>query len=351
TRYAYDNLLYIVAGEIVPRVTGQPWGNFVDERIMQPLEMKRCFAGPVPKGQMKNIAAPHGEVDGQLMVIERSRIGSRPPMSAAAGGIVCSLSDMLIWVKTQLARGMDPAGSPLFSRQRSEEMWTPETWNGVSDRDYELHGTHFSAYGLGWRLRDVHGYLEVSHTGTLAGMLSAVVLIPELDIGVVYLSNGSASDARSAVTLAVTRSFMPVPERDWIATVKETRRLREERRAENNADGLMTITEPAPGAVLENPSRYTGRFTDPWFGEASISLRNGKLFWSAKKSAKLSGEMTYLRDESFLLRWTDRTVEMDAVVQFELDKAGKAQHMRMNRVIEDTERSLDFEDLNFTRID
>ena len=349
TEYAYDNLMYIVAGEIVPRVTGSPWGKFVDERIMGKLDLKRCFAGVIPGKKMKNVAAPHGIIEGQLQVIERSRIGMTPPMSAAAGGIVCSLSDMLVWVETQLAQGLTPDGNTLFSPERNRELWKPHTWNGVSDRDYELHGTHFSAYGLGWRLRDVHGYKEVSHTGTLAGMLSSVVMVPELRLGVVYLSNGSESDARSSVTTTLVRSFMPVEQRDWIETYKEISRERKESRKEEKEISRELLV-PSPDTESPDPDRFTGHYRDPWFGDVVVSLQKGQLFWAAEKSLKLKGAMTYLRDNTFLLLWADRTVEMDALVHFQLDQQGNVTGMLMNRIDEKTERSLDFEDLRLSRV-
>ena len=103
--YAYDNLMYIVAGELIARASGMRWGEWVEQRLMQPAGMRRCFADRVPKRQMKNLAAPHAVIDGQLAVVERNRIRSQPPVSAPAGGIVCSLEDMLAWVTVQLNRG------------------------------------------------------------------------------------------------------------------------------------------------------------------------------------------------------------------------------------------------------
>lgn len=347
TEYAYDNLLYIVAGEIIPRVTGQAWGQFVDKRIMKPLGMKRCFAGPIPKRKMKNIAAPHGMVEGKMLVIERSRIGVKPPVSAAAGGIVCSLSDMLIWVKTQLGKGTSPTGVEVFSSERNQELWRPETWRGVSDRDYELHETHFSAYGLGWRLRDVHGYKEVSHTGSLAGMLSYVVLVPELNLGVVLLSNGSNSDARSAVMSTIVRSFMPVEQRDWIETYKEFTRLKREKQ---QALEKVVETVSTSGEDVPDLKKYKGRYRDQWFGDVTINEQGGRLTFAAEKSPKLSGPISFLSDNMFIVRWTDRTVEMDAFIWFEYNDAGEVMSMFMNREFPLQERGLDFEDLKLSKI-
>jgi len=350
TEYAYDNLLYIVAGEVISRVAGQSWGQFVDQRIMQPLGMKRCFAGDIPNREMTNVAAPHGLVEGRLEVIERSRIVQKPPTSAAAGGIVCGLSDMLVWTQTQLNRGTSPAGFELFSLERNRELWRPETWREVSDRDAQLYGTHFSAYGLGWRLRDVHGYKEVSHTGSLAGMHSYVVLVPELDLGVVVLSNGSNSAARSAVTTAIVHSFMPAESRDWIDTYVEFERLeRAEKRTGADDKGIPLTSGEA--TLVRDAGRYTGLYRDPWFGDVHITEENGGMKLEAAKSAKLSGPMQYLGDDTFIVRWTDRTVEVDAVVRFEVDESGDLNSMLMNREFEDMERSLDFQDLHFVKVE
>ena len=200
--YNYDNVLYIVAGEIVPRVTGQPFEAFVDERIMRPLGMDRCFMGEIPEAERHNLAAPHGDIDGEMTVIERSRINGQPSLYAAAGGVVCSLDDMLAWVRLQLGRGTSPDGVQVFSAARSREMWSPENSWGVSPRNYEWHRTHFNGYGLGWRLSDVHGFREVSHTGSLAGMRAWTLMLPELELGIVVLSNGSSSSARTAIPAA-----------------------------------------------------------------------------------------------------------------------------------------------------
>ena len=105
TEYAYDNLLYIVAGELIPAVSGMSWEAFVAQRLIAALGKGRCFAGRIPADEMNNLAAAHGVVEGRLQVIERSRIVADTVVYAAAGGVRCSLGAMLGWVRTQLNRG------------------------------------------------------------------------------------------------------------------------------------------------------------------------------------------------------------------------------------------------------
>jgi CubicO group peptidase (beta-lactamase class C family) len=347
TRYAYDNLLYIVAGDIIPHVTAMSWGEFVEKRIMRPAGMKHCFADQIPKKEMHNIAAPHGMIEGRLSVIERSRIPAQPTISAAAGGVICSVDDMLTWVRTQLQHGTTPAGHEIFSAAQSAEMWKPQMLLDVSERDYELNRTHFKAYGLGWRLADVHGFKEVSHTGTLAGMKSYVVMLPELELGVVLLTNGSSSAARSSVMNTIVRSFMPVEPVDWIQIALD------ESEAEKQADeAAAPAAEPQEEAAVPccvpDVLRFTGVYRDPWFGDVSIVLEDGQLVFSAYKSPKLKGVLNHHDGNRFVIRWIDRTLEADAYVLFEAQPDGQVTAISMTKL---DDGDFDFEDLRLTRVE
>lgn len=290
------------------------------------------------------MAAPHGVIEGQLSVIERGRIPVQPPISAAAGGIVCSLGDMMTWVRTQLKRGMTPGGDRLFSVTQSREMWKPQMLLNVSERDYKMNRTHFKAYGLGWRLADVHGFKQVSHTGTLSGMRSYVVMIPELDLRVVLLTNGSSSEARSTVMNTIVRSFMPVEQVDWIQMVLDEKEL---------AGQVETVKKdkpviPTESTGLSDLSRFTGRYRDPWFGDITIRLEDGHLVFSAVKSPKLLGQLHHLEGDRFVVRWIDRTLEADAYVLFERDRNDRIASISMTKM---DDGDYDFEDLNLTRIE
>ena len=348
--YNYDNVLYIVAGEIVPRVTGQAFEVFVDERIMKPLGMDRCFMGAIPKGEMHNLAAPHGEIEGELAVIERSRIHGEPALYAAAGGVVCSLDDMLRWVAMQLGQGTSPDGVQVFSAARSGEMWRPAVSWGVTPRNYEWHRTHFNGYGLGWRLSDVHGYKEVSHTGSLAGMRAWTLMLPELDLGIVVLSNGSSSSARNAVMQTIKYAYLPAGQRDWVAVYEEL-----DARVELEAE-VTQAAETAgftPGVVEARPlQNYAGLYRDAWFGDATVTVTDGVLTFAAANSPKLAGPLEHVTADTFVARWPDRSVGMDAWLKFEFDRHGKLLRLRMNRVFDDPEATVDyFEHLDFRPVD
>ena len=300
---------------------------------------------------MRNLATPHGVIEGELSVIERGRIPRQPPISAAAGGVICSLDDMLTWVRTQLNHGTTGDGVELFSARQSREMWQPVTLRSVSERDLELNRTHFKAYGLGWRLADVHGFKEVSHTGSVAGMRSYVVMIPELDLGVVLLSNGSSSASRVAVMNTIVRSYMPVEQVDWIQLVLDEQEA--EKLASQQPEGSGVETDE-PAKITDGPCQASelallaGRYRDPWFGDVIIALEDGQLVFSADRSPKLKGPLSHYEGNRFFIRWPDRSLEADAWIEFEMAENGPAFAISMSKM---DGGDYDFEDLDFTRVE
>jgi len=293
------------------------------------LGMQRCFAGRIPDREMVNVAAPHARVEGQWTVIERNRTPAEPTKFAPAGGVVCSLGDMLTWVKLQLGRGQVPGGPALFGEAQSRRMWSPNNWLGVGAQAAEWHGTHFSAYGLGWRLRDVHGFQEVGHTGSLDGMRAQVLMLPELELGIVVLVNGSSSDARDAVAYTIEQAFLAAEPRDWVETLRAASE-------EDPAPAAVVAAAPeqAPERVRSQPlplSQYAGRYADPWFGEVGVRLDGDKLQFSSLRSPQLSGPLEHVSGDIFLARWGDRSMDMDAWVRFHQDEAGGVTSMSLKR--------------------
>ena len=181
SRYAYDNVLYIAAGEIVPAVTGKSWDDFIKERILTPLGMTESGTSIAFLSSTSDVAAPHGVERGQLQVVPRDSIDNTGP----AGGIVSNVSDMAKWLLCRLDSGRY-AGGRLFSERQARVMWAGQTILPIGDPPPPLAALRpsFSEYGLGWFLRDYRGRKVVAHTGGLAGMTSQVMLVPGERLGV-----------------------------------------------------------------------------------------------------------------------------------------------------------------------
>lgn len=347
TKYDYDNNLYIVAGEVIARISGMSWEDFIEKRIMQPLNMTSSAAA-FSRIKNKSLAIdPHAMVNGKVEAISN-------PISEqanAAGGIWSNLTDMCKWVIMQLNDGKYGEGlsKQLFSKQVHDEMWTPQTIIPVRNV-YIPYKTQFTAYGLGWVLSDVKGYKQAAHTGGLAGIVTQVLLIPELKLGIIVLTNQQVSLAFTAISNTIKDSYLGIPKDDWIM-------LYHKRFAAGQADAKKITDDVWKAIEIQQHSNttkpdlqlFTGTYTDQWFGDVTITLKNDKLWFNAKRSLKLSGEMMAYKGNTFIVKWNDRSMDADAYVMFSLDMDGKASGIKMKPISPLTDFSFDFQDLDLKR--
>jgi hypothetical protein len=190
----------------------------------------------------------------------------------------------------------------------------------------------------------------------LAGMKSYMVLIPELELGVVLLTNGSSSAARSSVMNTIVRSFLPVEQVDWVQLLADEMRVQEENRlmADRLAEETAEVDKETMQKETRQPclspelSQFTGRYRDPWFGDISIELEDGQLVFSSDKSPKFKGRLRHHDGNRFVVRWIDRTLEADAYVLFEQRGSGPVSGISMTKM---DDGDFDFEDLVLTRIE
>src|SRR5690606_7735398 len=160
------NLLYIVAGEAVARVSGQSFDDYITENFFKPLKMDRSLLS------IPDIKADGNRIDGHAPVNGKLELTADTftQISTPAAGIFASINDMSTWVQTLLNDGKygEKLQDSLFSTKTLNEMWSPQTLIKSGKGPYN---THFSAYGLGWFLSDVNGYFQVTHTGGLIGIV------------------------------------------------------------------------------------------------------------------------------------------------------------------------------------
>ena len=211
SRYAYDNTLYIVAGEVAAAVGGAPFDELLRREVFAPLGMDDCRIGEWQTARARSIAAAHVRRDGTWIARRDGEVVADMPM-AAAGGVRCGLDDMLRWVRAWLEPGTVHAGRgddarPWLSSRQREAAWTAHMPMPLSQRMRDWNRSHYSAYGYGWRLSDVDGTAKVAHTGTLSGMYSAVTLLPELDVGYVILIHADAGEARTVLEQSLGKIF------------------------------------------------------------------------------------------------------------------------------------------------
>lgn len=355
--YAYDNLLYIVAGEIIPAVTGMSWQTFIQKRIFEPLDMTHCYASDVAKKHLQDIAQPHGIIAGELSIIKRKKLAGIESVSAAAGGIQCSISDMLKWANVFLNQGKYGNSKQLFSQKQHTQMWSAQTIMPISNKAKRWDNSHFSSYGLGWRMNDVNGYLRVHHSGSLSGMYSYVSFFPELDVGIVILTNQQSSRARNALMYSLMKSYLPLSfqERksgkkiDWFQEMLKG--FKPPIAATNNNDvNQVKSKHPLFAMNDKEVNSLTGVYLDPWLGEFTIEKDRNKLVMSSKRMVSLTGELTKFGENSYAVTWFDRGLEADVYAIFSRNASGEIVTMKLEPQSKSIDFSYDFQDLLFRKI-
>src|SRR5690606_10324893 len=178
-KYHYNNNMFIVAGEVLARVSGMSWEEFIVNRIFKPVGMNSSYPSWSRVPRPANIIEAHAPVNGKVVQIPHDWNNT----ANAAGGIMSNITDLSKWVIMQLNEGVTADGKQLFSKKQQKEMWRIQTPTTVSSSN--PYASNFSGYGLGWVLTDVKGKLQVGHTGGLIGTVTQVTLIPEMKLGII----------------------------------------------------------------------------------------------------------------------------------------------------------------------
>jgi CubicO group peptidase (beta-lactamase class C family) len=345
SQYDYDNLMFIVAGDIVTRVSGMPYEDFIESRIMKPLGMTETADSWYRLKSKKNIIDGHAPVGDKLVPVGLSF----SEVANAAGGIYSNVTDMSKWVIAQINDGKygDNLEKSLFSKAVHTEMWTPQTLIKGSSP----YNTHFSSYGLGWFLSDVNGYLQASHTGGLAGIVTQVTIIPELKLGIIVLTNQQSGAAFNAVTNSIKDGYFGIKGKDRIKQYNDAR-LASEKKANEITEKIwadIAVQEKAAKGKIALAG-VQGTYKDPWFGKVTIAEKNGGLYYTSANSPKLQGKMYFYKGNTFIVKWNERSLDADAYVTFSLDYNAKPNGYKLEAISPLTDFSFDFQDLDFKRV-
>lgn len=347
--YAYDNILYMVAGQLIEEVTGQTWEDYIAEHIFAKAGMSDSTAASEPRFAAENRAFPHARMNGGLrgagdqeMLDERDELGRT---AAPAGGLALSARDMATWLKIQLAHGKMPNGERLFSEQSSKEMWTPVVLQPIGDLPPSLAAAqpNFDTYALGWDVSDYRGVKIVSHGGAVFGFQTVVAMIPGKDVGFAIMINSEDGQVLRGMMSELLDHYLDAPKADWPEKWAAFRQQRIEIGLE-----LLKSAQAKPAKV--GPSRsldaYAGEYVDPWYGKIVVGRDKQGLTIDFTSTPRMNGRLEHYQYDSFVTNLTDKAIE-PAVVTFSLDAEGAVDRVTMKPLSPIADFSYDYQDLLF----
>ena len=347
--YAYDNVLYMVAGQLIEAVTGQRWEDYVREHVLMPAGMTHSTSDSEPRFADADRAFPHARTHAAVRGVgalqglnERDELGRS---AAPAGGLAISAGDMAKWLTLQLAHGRLPGGDRLFSEAAHEEMWKPVIMQPIASRSAALKPTEpmFDTYALGWEVKDYRGTRIVSHGGAVFGFQSVVVLIPDKNIGFAIEINSEDGEILLGLMYELLDHYLGFRANDWPA--KFAAYKQERLAAAMNAVTATQTSHAKVGPSLPLDS-YAGLFADPWYGNIEITRREGSLAIDFKSTPRMSGPLEHWQYDTFVTHFDDPTIE-PAYVTFNLDAEGHIARITLKPVSPVADFSYDYQDLLF----
>jgi CubicO group peptidase (beta-lactamase class C family) len=342
--YAYDNVLYLVAGELIEAVSGKSWEEFVKTRILDKVGMSDSdvrHSGATAGG---NVAGTHAEVNDTVRPVPPFASDNTNP----TGGIMSGAADMARWVMVQLDSGRVADGSRLFSPASARQLWREVTPTPTGDPPggmpqlAHLRPT-MSGYALGLGVRDYRGHILRQHTGDLPGYVSKLAMIPDLRLGVVVLTNQESGLAFESIVYPVLDYYIGAKSPDYLGLFQQIRQKNREklREAAQKASAARDSTS-GPSLPL---AQYAGTYRDPWYGDVVVGAEGKGLTIRFTRTPVLVGDLEHWQHDTFLARWRDRTLRADAYATFSLNPDGTVERLKLVPASEDVDFSFDFQDL------
>jgi len=311
--YSYQNIMYLVAGQVIEKVSGIPWEQFVTERLFRPLGMRNTFATHAATAAYANRSSSHYEVEGKTTVIPEMTADPIAP----AGSVWSSANDIAKWIAFMLGN-TTVNGKQLLKPESYQMLVRPQIVvpPGQFYPTVALTKPHWTTYSLGWFNHDYRGDMVVFHTGSLAGRTAIIGLIPDKKFGIYIFGNTDHAEVRHALMYKAfdVFAFGDNEGRDWS---KEMKTL---------YDGIAQRNRQAAAAALSRrtlntqPSRplasYAGKYADQFYGEIVIKLTDGKL--RLELSPQRRATLEHWHYETFRTNWDQRWLGQ-GMVSFQLD--------------------------------
>ncbi len=308
--YGYCNSCYLTAGEVIPKVTGQPWEVYVYDSLIKAVGMNNTHALSAGISQRPNVALPYTtNYSGTLQTVPFDSWDNLAP----AASIVSNVNDLAKWLMVQLdsgkINGQQVIPWPVLQKSRDVSIIT-------SSRKSPVYPIHFRGYGLGVGVADYNGRQVYSHTGGAAGMVSGVAFIPEERLGIAILTNNDNQNFFELLRYQVMDAYLDVP-----FVNRSHQQL-----AAFNRDMQKQLTEIKTWESRTNKTKpslsydaYTGEYHNQLYGKLTITQNAGKLKLKFHSHNNLTARMEYMDNDEWLMKYDNIEYGIFAI-KFKSDK-------------------------------
>jgi CubicO group peptidase (beta-lactamase class C family) len=306
-QFQYRNVMFLAAGELIPRVIGASWDDYVTTTLFKPLGMDRTTTRLADIENEANVAQPHLiDYAGNLLPIHYRNIENVGP----AGSILSTARSMGNWVR-MLTDGGTFNGEPLLKPEtlafivRSQ---TPVDTTGPGGQPLPPPRAELRAYALSWVTESYQGTRLVWHNGSIDGMSAWVGMAPDLRLGVALLSNLDDADFRNAVFYRIVDSYTGDELTDLGPELLKAREVALDDR--NRAELRWQELNDAPVSPSLPTKDYAGKYSNPTFGEVEISLEGDQLVY--RRTPTMIADLRCQEDNAFFGKYRGVTEDLRA---------------------------------------
>ena len=310
SEFAYQNIMYLAAGQMIERIEGRSWDDVLKDRILTPLGMANSDSVLSRFSQNQNIALGHLPYQGHWLTV-----GWDEQIDFdAAGAVASSAWDMAQWLRALLRGGSGPDGVSWDLKTLTQtHLFLP-----ISEWTQHLYRVaQFMGCGLGWFSYDYYGHRVIEHSGNLPGLSAKLAFIPEAQLGVVVLCNQHESLVPHALLMRVIDQYLGIEPTDWVRR-------------------MSIVTQPVAGGRPQDrtirPSsdsaRYIGTYRNGIIGEVKVTQEQGHPVLLYGPNA--TGDLSELQQGKFQIFWRQvipRLFPGELQVQFSFDNAGRVNGM------------------------
>ena len=181
-KFEYSDSAYVVLGQIIERVTGKRYAEFLKETIFDPLGMHDTLVVDERKQSAPRLAVGYGKRNGQLQDITYT------PEKYIYGedNVISTVNDLYKWDQALYTER-------LVSRSMLEMAFTPGRTNDGREIATDILRRP-NSYGFGWFISSLDGEKDVEHSGGWAGYDTDILRVPSRRVTAIVLTNSSNDD-------------------------------------------------------------------------------------------------------------------------------------------------------------
>lgn len=278
--FIYQNIFYVVAGEVIEKVSGQQWYTFMQKRIFEPLQMTRTFP-LLSQVNDANQSQPHFNYNNSIQVIQRTSADA----VGAAGSVRSCVDDISKWAMCMLDSSKY-AGGRLVKPGTWVELFKPQVIVPASQfyPTANLTKPNWTTYSMGWFQQDYRGRKVNFHTGSLAGETAMHAQLPSERLAIYIFGNLDHAEVRHALLFKAFDHFALGGTRDWS---KEINDLYEQQAADIDQELKKFENERVANTKPSfDLAAYAGTYTDLLYGELTITVQNNSLVFVTNNLVK-----------------------------------------------------------------